>query len=77
MITSREPMREADVRKISVPTLVAVGGEDEMAGAPEALASLLPQGEAFVIGKRSHMLATGDAQFKRAALDFLGRRDRP
>jgi pimeloyl-ACP methyl ester carboxylesterase len=75
MITSREPMLEADVRKIAVPALVAVGGEDEMAGAPEALAALLPKGEAFVIGKRNHMLATGDPQFKRAALEFLARHD--
>ncbi|MDB5562540.1 MAG: alpha/beta hydrolase [Hyphomicrobiales bacterium] len=75
MITSREPMREADVRKISIPTLVAVGGGDEMAGAPEALAALLPQGEAFVVGKRNHMLATGDPAFKRAALEFLARHD--
>jgi len=73
MISSREPMPEAAVRKISQPTLVAVGAADDMAGDPAALAKLLPRGEAFVIPKRNHMLSTGDPKFKAAALEFLGR----
>lgn len=73
MISSREPMAEADVRKVSQPTLVAVGAADDMAGDPEALARLLPLGESFVIPKRNHMLATGDPKFKAAALEFLAR----
>jgi len=73
MISSREPMPEAAVRKISQPTLVAVGAADDMAGDPEALARLLPRGEAFVIPKRNHMLSTGDPKFKATALEFLGR----
>ena len=44
-----------------------------MAGPAGALAALLPHGEAFTIERRDHMRATGDPQFKRAALDFLGR----
>ena len=73
MISSREPMAEADVRRITQPTLVAVGAADDMAGDPEALAKLLPRGEAFVIPKRNHMFATGDPKFKTAALEFLAR----
>ncbi len=73
METSRQPMARADVRRISVPTLVAVGADDTMAGPPEQLAQLLPQGEAFVIPRRDHMRATGDPQFKQAGLAFLGR----
>ncbi|MEP7240120.1 MAG: alpha/beta hydrolase family protein [Devosia sp.] len=71
MISSREPMPEGDVRRIVQPTLVAAGAADDMAGDPNALATLLPHGEAFVIPKRNHMLATGDRHFKAAALDFL------
>lgn len=71
MISSREPMTEAQVRNIRVPVLVAVGAEDEMAGAPEPLAQLLPQGEALTIERRDHMRATGDPQFKQATLEFL------
>ena len=73
MINSREPMPEADVRRIDTPILVAVGSNDEMAGPAEALAALLPHGEAFTIARRDHMRATGDAAFKDAALAFLAR----
>jgi pimeloyl-ACP methyl ester carboxylesterase len=73
MVNSREPMREADVRRISQPVLVAVGSDDDMAGSAGGLAALLPQGEAFTIERRDHMRATGDKQFKAAALEFLAR----
>lgn len=73
MINSREPMREADVKRITAPVLVAVGEADDMAGSPEALARLLPNAEAFVIPRRDHMRATGDIEFRRAALAFLAR----
>lgn len=73
METSRDPMARADVRRISVPVLVAVGEADVMAGAPGPLAELLPQGEAYVIPKRDHMRATGDRAFKAAALAFLSK----
>jgi len=73
MINSREPMKEADVRRIEAPVLVAVGADDEMAGSAEALAKLLPHGEAFIIPRRDHMRATGDGAFKEAALEFLAR----
>lgn len=73
METSREPMARADVRRIEMPVLVAVGEADEMAGSPDPLAELLPRGEAYVIPKRDHMLATGDKMFKQAALEFLER----
>lgn len=71
MISSREPMAEADIHHIGQPTLVAVGETDDMAGNPHALAALLPRGESFVIPKRNHMLATADPKFKAAALAFL------
>jgi pimeloyl-ACP methyl ester carboxylesterase len=73
METSRQPMARADVRRIAVPVLVAVGEADDMAGPPEPLAALIPNAEAFVIPKREHMRATGDKAFKAAALAFLGR----
>jgi len=73
MVSSREPMSEAQVRQIGGPVLVAVGADDDMAGAAAPLAALLAQGEAFTIERRDHMRATGDAQFKQAALAFLAR----
>ncbi len=71
MVTSREPMPRADVARIVTPVLVAVGEADDMAGDPQALAALLPAGQAFTIPKRNHMLATGDPKFKTAAVQFL------
>lgn len=73
MINSREPMPEAEARRIDTPVLVAVGEEDDMAGSAAALAQLLPQGQAFTIPRRDHMRATGDPAFKAAALAFLAR----
>lgn len=73
MASSRTKIEAADVARISVPALVAVGSEDEVGGAPGALADLMPQGEALVIERRDHMRATGDPQFKTGAIDFLSR----
>jgi pimeloyl-ACP methyl ester carboxylesterase len=72
METSRQPMARADVRRIAVPVLIAVGETDDMAGSPEPLAALIPRAQAYVIPKRDHMRATGDKAFKLAALEFLG-----
>jgi pimeloyl-ACP methyl ester carboxylesterase len=73
MVNSREPMPVESLGRILAPVLVACGSADEMAGDPAALAALLPNAEAFVIERRDHMRATGDPQFKRAALSFLAR----
>jgi pimeloyl-ACP methyl ester carboxylesterase len=57
--------------KITVPTLIAVGTKDDIAGSPEALAALMENAQAFEIERRDHMLAVGDASFKKTALSFL------
>jgi pimeloyl-ACP methyl ester carboxylesterase len=77
MINSREPMAEDMARRIIQPTLIAVGEADDMAGSPQALAELLPHGEAFIIPRRDHMRSTGDLSFKQAALAFLARTAHP
>ncbi|MHA7884861.1 alpha/beta fold hydrolase [Nitratireductor rhodophyticola] len=69
--TSRELLTEQDAARIAVPTLVAVGTRDDIAGSPEGLADLLPNGVAFAIERRDHMLAVGDRTFKARALAFL------
>lgn len=69
--TSRELLTVQDAAKITVPTLVAVGTRDDIAGSPEGLADLLPNGVAFAIERRDHMLAVGDRTFKARALAFL------
>lgn len=69
----RSAISEEAIKRISVPVLVAVGSEDDVAGDPHLLADMLPNGEGLVIDRRDHMRATGDPQFKRGAIEFLSR----
>ncbi|MDZ5697653.1 alpha/beta hydrolase [Chelativorans sp. M5D2P16] len=69
--TSRTLLTPEQVSEITVPTLVAVGTNDDIAGAPEPLAQMLPHGEAFAVEGRDHMLSVGDRTFKARVLDFL------
>ncbi|KPB00146.1 alpha/beta fold hydrolase [Ahrensia marina] len=69
--SSRTLISKEDMAKITVPTLVAVGTKDDIAGSPAALAELMENAQAFEIERRDHMLAVGDASFKKTALSFL------
>jgi pimeloyl-ACP methyl ester carboxylesterase len=70
--TSRALLSEAEVSRITQPTLVAVGTRDEIGGSADALARLMPNATAFPIDGRDHMLAVGDRTFRKRALEFLG-----
>jgi pimeloyl-ACP methyl ester carboxylesterase len=67
----RDPVPREEIATIRVPTLVAVGSNDVIAGPAEILASLIPGAEAFEIEGRDHMKAVGDRSFKSAVLSFL------
>jgi len=71
VITSKKELRESQVRGLALPCLVAVGELDELAGRPEPLVELLPQGQALIIPKRDHMLSVGDQLYKQGVLAFL------
>jgi pimeloyl-ACP methyl ester carboxylesterase len=71
---SRQTLTRAEVARIGVPVLVAVGTEDSIAGSPQALAAVIPGARALDIPNRDHMLAVGDKVFKAAVLDFLDHR---
>ena len=71
---SRQTLSRAEVGRIAPPLLVAVGSNDQIAGAPEPLAALIPGAQALVIPGRDHMLAVGDRVFKSAVIDFLAKR---
>jgi pimeloyl-ACP methyl ester carboxylesterase len=68
---SRQTLSPAEVGRIAVPVMVAVGEKDPIAGSPEALAALIPGAKALVISGRDHMLAVGDRVFKSAVIEFL------
>lgn len=74
ILSSRRQITPEEVATLRMPVLVAVGSDDEIAGSPGALASLIPHGEAFVIPGRDHMKAVGDRRHKAAVLEFLARR---
>lgn len=71
---SRQTLSKAEVGRIAAPVLVAVGGKDQIAGSPQALAALIPGAQALTIPGRDHMLAVGDRAFKSAVVEFLARR---
>ena len=71
---SRQMLSRADVGRIAVPLLVAVGSNDPIAGSPQELAALVPGAAALAIPGRDHMLAVGDKAYKSGVLDFLSKR---
>jgi pimeloyl-ACP methyl ester carboxylesterase len=71
---TRQTLTPEQVAGIRVPVLVAVGGKDDIAGSPDALAALIPGAKALKIGERDHMLAVGDKQYKQGVLQFLQER---
>ncbi len=70
----REKIVPERLATIAVPTLVAVGSNDVIAGSGAALASLIPHAQFLDIKGREHMRAVGDANFKQGVLDFLTQR---
>jgi pimeloyl-ACP methyl ester carboxylesterase len=67
----REKITAADLARIAMPTLVAVGSDDVIAGSGHGLAELIPGSQLLEIEGRDHMKAVGDNRFKQGVLDFL------
>jgi pimeloyl-ACP methyl ester carboxylesterase len=71
---SRQTLTRAQIAEIRSPVLVAVGSKDAIGGSAQALADLLPAGQALEITGRDHMTAVGDKVFKQGVLGFLAAR---
>ena len=71
---SRQTVSRQDCASLTMPVLVAVGSKDDVAGSAQALAEMIPHGQALEIPGRDHMLAVGDRVFKQGVLDLLARR---
>jgi pimeloyl-ACP methyl ester carboxylesterase len=71
---SRRLMTRDEAAAITVPTLIAVGTTDEIAGSAQRLAEVIPHSEVLDIPNRDHMRAVGDRIYKEGVLDFLARR---
>ncbi|RXF69257.1 alpha/beta fold hydrolase [Hansschlegelia zhihuaiae] len=74
MRMQRSLVDEKMLATISVPTLVAVGTEDEVSGDLDALVRLIPGAEGLPIPRRDHNRAVGDKVYKEGVLSFLARR---
>ncbi|HSG95143.1 MAG TPA: alpha/beta hydrolase [Afifellaceae bacterium] len=71
MTAGRRMMPVEQLAGVSLPVLVAVGSDDDVAGDPHKLAALIPGATAFAIPGRDHMTAVGDKAHKAAVLNFL------
>lgn len=71
---SRGLMSREEVSAISVPVLIAVGTDDEVAGSAHGLGALIAGAEVLDIPNRDHMRAVGDKVYKAGVADFLSRR---
>jgi pimeloyl-ACP methyl ester carboxylesterase len=71
---SRQTLSPSQLGRLTAPLLVAVGGNDMIAGSAERLAALVPDAKPLTIPNRDHMLAVGDKVFKAAVLEFLAER---
>ena len=68
--SSRKLLQPAELAQLTMPSLVAVGTRDDIAGSANELAAKLPDGRAFDIANRDHMLAVGDRTYKSAVMEF-------
>lgn len=71
---SRQLMTREQAAAIAVPTLIAVGTADDIAGSAEALAEVIPGSCVLPIPRRDHMRAVGDRAYKEGVLAFLSER---
>ncbi|WP_230532506.1 alpha/beta fold hydrolase [Microvirga roseola] len=71
---TRQALTREEVASITLPTLVAVGTNDDVAGSGPELAKLFPNVTALDIPGRDHNLAVGDKVHKQGVLDFLASR---
>ncbi|MCA0399727.1 MAG: alpha/beta hydrolase [Proteobacteria bacterium] len=68
---SRQVLDRSEVARLAAPTLIAVGTRDDIAGAPEPLAAMMPDARAFAIEGRDHNLAVGDRTHRAEVLAFF------
>ncbi|CAN5332761.1 alpha/beta hydrolase [soil metagenome] len=70
---SRRLMTREEAAAISVPTLIAVGTTDDIAGSAQRLAEVIPGSQVLDIPNRDHMRAVGDRVYKEGVLEFLAK----
>ncbi|KQW22517.1 alpha/beta hydrolase [Afipia sp. Root123D2] len=72
---SRRLMTRDEAASITVPTLIAVGSADDIAGSAQRLSEVIPNSQVLDIPHRDHMRAVGDKVYKEGVVAFLENRD--
>ncbi|MCY6380390.1 alpha/beta fold hydrolase [Hoeflea prorocentri] len=70
---SRTLVQPDQLQQLTMPTLVAVGSKDVIAGSADELASKMPHARAFEIAGKDHMLAVGDKTYKAEVISFYSK----
>jgi pimeloyl-ACP methyl ester carboxylesterase len=65
------PFAKEELGKLDVPVLVVAGARDELAGDPQPLADVFPDGRAVRVPGVDHFSIIGHALFKASVFDFL------
>jgi pimeloyl-ACP methyl ester carboxylesterase len=68
---ARLKLSTAELSRLDLPVLVAVGTKDDIAGDARRLAALVPGARALSIPDRDHNRSVGDPAFKKGVLAFL------
>jgi pimeloyl-ACP methyl ester carboxylesterase len=68
-------MSREEASSITVPTLIAVGSADDIAGSAQRLSEVIPNSQVLDIPHRDHMRAVGDKVYKEGVAAFLENRD--
>lgn len=67
----RRTVEAGELAAVRLPVLVVVGGNDDLATEPDALAGLIPGARLVTVPGRDHLTTVGDRRYKEAVLDFL------
>ncbi len=65
------PFAKAELSGLNVPVLVVAGARDDLAGDPQPLADVFPDGRAVTLPGVDHFSAIAHALYKAAVFDFL------
>ncbi len=74
MRSPRTVLAAADLERLAMPVLFAVGSADEVAGSAEGVAAMMPNARVLTIPGRDHNRAVGDRVYKEGVLAFLAER---
>lgn len=70
----RTVLTAADLGRLDMPVLFAVGSADDVAGSADGVAAMMPNARVLTIPGRDHNRAVGDRVYKDGVLAFLAER---